>query len=221
MAWRLTYNDRMLPDITMKRILTILLLLCTTTLCTHAQSRQQMLDAIASATAQTRDMECDFVQTKNIRLLNRSMVSRGHMSYRQPDKLRWEYTTPYTYVFVVNGNKVQILNNKRKDVIDVDRNKMFREIVNIMLSTVAGTCLGDQSSFMTTVTSTQSEYIATLVPQKKDMRQMYANIILHFDPKAGVVNKIVMNEAKGDMTTIELRNIHKNRNLNDARFSVK
>lgn len=166
-------------------------------------------------------MECDFVQTKNIRLLNRSMVSRGHMSYRQPDKLRWEYTTPYTYVFVVNGNKVQILNNKRKDVIDVDRNKMFREIVNIMLSTVAGTCLGDQSSFRTTVTSTQSEYIATLVPQKKDMRQMYANIILHFDTKAGVVNKIVMNEAKGDMTTIELRNIHKNRNLNDARFSVK
>ena len=185
------------------------------------QSRQQMLDAIASATAQTRDMECDFVQTKNIRLLNRSMVSRGHMSYCQPDKLRWEYTTPYTYVFVVNGNKVQILNNKRKDVIDVDRNKMFREIVNIMLSTVAGTCLGDQSSFRTTVTSTQSEYIATLVPQKKDMRQMYANIILHFDTKAGVVNKIVMNEAKGDMTTIELRNIHKNRNLNDARFSVK
>lgn len=205
----------------MNRILTILLLLCTTTLCTHAQSRQQMLDAIASATAQIRDMECDFVQTKNIRLLNRSMVSRGHMSYRQPDKLRWEYTTPYTYVFVVNGNKVQILNNKRKDVIDVDRNKMFREIVNIMLSTVAGTCLGDQSSFRTTVTSTQSEYIATLVPQKKDMRQMYANIILHFDTKAGVVNKIVMNEAKGDMTTIELRNIHKNRNLNDARFSVK
>ena len=205
----------------MKRILTILLLLCTTTLCTHAQSRQQMLDVIASATAQIRDMECDFVQTKNIRLLNRSMVSRGHMSYRQPDKLRWEYTTPYTYVFVVNGNKVQILNNKRKDVIDVDRNKMFREIVNIMLSTVAGTCLGDQSSFRTTVTSTQSEYIATLVPQKKDMRQMYANIILHFDTKAGVVNKIVMNEAKGDMTTIELRNIHKNRNLNDARFSVK
>ena len=205
----------------MKRILAILLLLCTTVLYTHAQSRQLMLDIIASTTAQTRDMECDFVQTKKIKLLNRSMVSRGHMSYRQPDKLRWEYTTPYTYVFVVNGSKVQILNNNRKDVIDVDRNRMFREIVNIMLSTVAGTSLGDRSSFRTTVTSTQSEYIATLVPQKKEMRQMYSNIILHFDPKAGVVSKIEMNEAKGDMTTIELRNIHKNRNLNDARFSVK
>ena len=205
----------------MKRILAILLLLCTTVLYTHAQSRQLMLDVIASTTAQTRDMECDFVQTKKIKLLNRSMVSRGHMSYRQPDKLRWEYTTPYTYVFVVNGNKVQILNNNRKDVIDVDRNRMFREIVNIMLGTVAGTSLGDRSSFRTTVTGTQTEYIATLVPQKKEMRQMYSNIILHFDPKAGVVSKIEMNEAKGDMTTIELRNIHKNRNLNDARFSVK
>lgn len=205
----------------MKRILAILLLLCTTVLYTHAQSRQLMLDVIASTTAQTRDMECDFVQTKKIKLLNRSMVSRGHMSYRQPDKLRWEYTTPYTYVFVVNGSKVQILNNNRKDVIDVDRNRMFREIVNIMLGTVAGTSLGDRSSFRTTVTGTQTEYIATLVPQKKEMRQMYSNIILHFDPKAGVVSKIEMNEAKGDMTTIELRNIHKNRNLNDARFSVK
>lgn len=205
----------------MKRILAILLLLCTTVLYTHAQSRQLMLDVIASTTAQTRDMECDFVQTKKIKLLNRSMVSRGHMSYRQPDKLRWEYTTPYTYVFVVNGSKVQILNNNRKDVIDVDRNRMFREIVNIMLGTVAGTSLGDRSSFRTTVTGTQTEYIATLVPQKKEMRQMYSNIILYFDPKAGVVSKIEMNEAKGDMTTIELRNIHKNRNLNDARFSVK
>ena len=205
----------------MKRILAILLLLCTTVLYTHAQSRQLMLDVIASTTAQTRDMECDFVQTKKIKLLNRSMVSRGHMSYSQPDKLRWEYTTPYTYVFVVNGSKVQILNNNRKDVIDVDRNRMFREIVNIMLGTVAGTSLGDRSSFRTTVTGTQTEYIATLVPQKKEMRQMYSNIILHFDPKTGVVSKIEMNEAKGDMTTIELRNIHKNRNLNDARFSVK
>ncbi|MBR0182113.1 MAG: outer membrane lipoprotein carrier protein LolA [Bacteroidaceae bacterium] len=205
----------------MKRILAILLLLCTTVLYTHAQSRQLMLDVIASTTAQTRDMECDFVQTKKIKLLNRSMVSRGHMSYRQPDKLRWEYTTPYTYVFVVNGSKVQILNNNRKDVIDVDRNRMFREIVNIMLGTVAGTSLGDRSSFRTTVTGTQTVYIATLVPQKKEMRQMYSNIILHFDPKAGVVSKIEMNEAKGDITTIELRNIHKNRNLNDARFSVK
>ena len=205
----------------MKRILAILLLLCTTVLYTHAQSRQLMLDVIASTTAQTRDMECDFVQTKKIKLLNRSMVSRGHMSYRQPDKLRWEYTTPYTYVFVVNGSKVQILNNNRKDVIDVDRNRMFLEIVNIMLGTGAGTSLGDRSSFRTTVTGTQTVYIATLVPQKKEMRQMYSNIILHFDPKAGVVSKIEMNEAKGDITTIELRNIHKNRNLNDARFSVK
>ena len=50
---------------------------------------------------------------------------------------------------------------------------------------------------------------------------MYASIILYFDVKAGVVSKIVMNEAIGDITTIELRNIHKNCNLNDARFTVK
>lgn len=217
----LTNNDRMLPDFAMKRIFTILVLLCSTTLCSYAQTRQQMLDAIAQAATQTRDMECDFVQTKKIRLLNRYMVSSGKMSYRQPDKLRWEYQSPYTYVFVVNRNKVQIQNNNRKDVIDVDRSRMFREIVNIMLSSVAGTCLSDESAFRTTIRSASGEYIATLVPQKKDIRQMFASIVLHFDPKAGVVNRIDMNEAKGDMTVIELKNIRRNCNLNDARFAVR
>ena len=218
---RLTYNDRMFPDITMKRIFGILFLLLTIALSSYAQNRQQMLDAIAKATAQTKDMECDFVQTKKIKLLSRSIVSNGKMSYSQSDKLRWEYTAPYTYVFVVNGSKVQVLNKKCKEVIDVDRNRMFRQIVNIMLGTVAGASFHDSSTFRITITNTSTEYIATLIPQKKDMRQMYASIILYFDVKAGVVSKIVMNEAIGDITTIELRNIHKNCNLNDARFTVK
>lgn len=221
MGRRPTYNDRMFPDIKMKRFLYILILLCATTLCMHAQSRQQMLDAISQAAAQTRDMECDFVQTKKIRLLNRNMVSSGMMSYRQPDKLRWEYQAPYAYVFVVNRNKVQILNNSRKDIIDADKNKIFREIVNIMLGSVAGTCLSDESSFRTTVTVASGEYIATLVPQKKELRQMFASIVMHFNPKQGVVVRIEMNESKGDITVIELKNIRKNTDFNDSRFAVR
>ena len=60
---------------------------------------------IESAAVSMKTMQCDFVQTKYLRMLNDKMVSTGKMYYQQSDKLRWEYTSPYTYAFVLNGFK--------------------------------------------------------------------------------------------------------------------
>lgn len=70
----------------------------------EAQVRQQ-IGAVAS---RMKSMQCDFVQTKHLRMLNEKMVSRGKMYYQQGNRLRWEYTSPYAYTFVINGSKVLI-----------------------------------------------------------------------------------------------------------------
>ena len=90
----------------------------------EAQVRQQ-IGAVAS---RMKSMQCDFVQTKHLRMLNEKMVSRGKMYYQQGNRLRWEYTSPYAYTFVINGSKVLIRKNKRSDVINVNQSKMSKEI---------------------------------------------------------------------------------------------
>ena len=181
-----------------------------------AQIRQRVNQAAAAM----KTMQCDFVQTKHLKMLNDDIVAHGKMYYQQSSKLRWEYTIPYVYVFVLNGDKVLLKNKQRNDVIDVNQNKMFREIARVMMSSVVGNCLLDDKTFKTTIATTNGEWIATLVPQRKDMRQMFQKIVLHFNQQRAVVNCVEMVEKSGDKTVINLKNIRTNETINAAIFSV-
>lgn len=182
----------------------------------EAQVRQQ-IGAVAS---RMKSMQCDFVQTKHLRMLNEKMVSRGKMYYQQGNRLRWEYTSPYAYTFVINGSKVLIRQNKRSDVINVNQSKMFKEIARIMMNSVVGNCLNDKRDFKVSLTGYSSEYIATLYPQQKQMKMLFQKIILHFHKTRSVVTWVELIEKKGDRTIIELKNIKTNAAINTKVFQV-
>lgn len=203
----------------MKRFL-ISLLFSLSLLCVSAQNQQAIVEKINKACAEMKTMECDFVQTKYLKMLNDQMVSKGKMSYQQPSALRWEYTTPYTYTFVLNDNKILLKNNRRKDVIDVNQNKMFKEIARIMMNSIVGKCLTDDKAFKTTIEETSAEWVATLLPQKKEMKQMWSKLILHFDRTKNAVVKVEMYEKTRDRTVIDLMNTKTNHPIDQKVFSV-
>ena len=127
----------------MKKLLLVCFALCVVTLTVSAQgdNEAEIRHQIESAAVSMKTMQCDFVQTKYLRILNDKMVSTGKMYYQQSDKLRWEYTSPYTYAFVLNGSKVLISKGSRSDVINVNQSKFFKEIARIMMNSVVGKAL--------------------------------------------------------------------------------
>ena len=213
-------NDRMFFDSKMKYVLCIIISFLISLGCFAQGNSQQIISQISGATSKLTSMQCDFVQTKTVKMLNEKLVSKGRMYYQQPNRLRWEYMTPYTYTFVFNGRKVSLKKNNRNDVIDVNRNKMFKEIASIMMNSVIGTSLTDRKSFKTTVKDTPAEWVATLVPQSKELKQMFTSIVLHFNKEKSVVVKVEMFEKNGDMTVIALNNIIKNQKIDAKIFTV-
>ena len=184
------------------------------------QTEAQIKQKIGQAAAAMKSMQCDFVQTKHLKMLNGDMVSKGRMYYQQTNRLRWEYTTPYSYTFVLNNDKVLINSGKRNDVIDVNQNKVFREIARMMLNSVVGNCLNDEKSFKSSIATQGGEWVATLLPQRKDMKQMFQKIVLHFSQKQAVVTQVVLTERNGDQTVIDLKNIKVNETLSADLFTV-
>lgn len=182
---------------------------------TQAQVKQQ----ISQAASKLKSMQCDFVQTKHLKMLNDKVVSKGKMYYQQSDKLRWEYVSPYKYTFILNGSKVQLKNSKRNDVIDVEKNKLFKEIARIMMSSVVGNCMNDKS-FKVTISDGKTEWIATMVPQRREMKQMFQTIKLHFNKQNSMVSMVELIEKNGDKTVIELKNIKTNVAIAPNIFSV-
>ena len=204
----------------MKKAISVFLMILIPYLCFSQNANQQIIDKINAAASKLTTMQCDFVQTKHVKLLNDRMISKGKMYYSQPNKLRWEYTSPYTYTFILSGNKVTLKKGGKNSVIDVNQNKMFREIVNIMMNSVVGKCLSDRKSFKTTVKDTPSEWVATLTPQSKELKQMFTKIILHFNKQKSVIVKVEMFEKNGDTTSIVLENIVTNKRINESVYSI-
>lgn len=208
----------------MKRTVLLTVILALLALChTEAQSvnQQEVLRKINAAASALKTMQCDFVQTKYLKLLNDKMVSHGKMYYQQSDKLRWEYTSPYVYTFVLNGQKVMLNKGQRSDVIDVNQSKVFREVAGIMMNTVTGKSLANGKDFKVSVAQTQGEWVATLLPQRREMKQMFQRIVLHFSKAASMVSTVELVEKKGDRTVIQLKNAQKNKAVNEKLFAVR
>ena len=206
----------------MKKLLILLVTICLVQCHIFAQkvNEAKVKQQINNVAQSMKTMQCDFVQTKYIKMLNDKMVSRGKMYYKQSDKLRWEYTSPYAYVFVLNGNKILISKGKRSDIINVNQSKIFKEIARIMMNSIVGKCLTETKDFKVSITGGEAEYVATLYPQQKQMQQMFQRIILHFNKQKSTVEKVELVEKKGDKTIIELQNVKMNTSINAKVFTV-
>lgn len=184
------------------------------------QKQQDIISRINKATAGVKSMSCTFTQTKYLSLLSDKMVSEGKMNYKQPNKLRWEYTSPYQYLFIFNGSKVYVGNKSRKDVIDTNTNKVFKEVARIMMNTVTGTAMSNSSDFSLDVADENTRWQVTLVPKKKEMKKMFSKIVLEFIKSDLMISEINIYEKNNDRTNIKLKNIKINGAVNETLFAI-
>ena len=206
----------------MKRYLFLLLILSyITPLSAQQLTEEQIKQKVNQTASAMKTMQCDFVQTKHLKMLNNDFVSHGKMYYQQSNKLRWEYTSPYSYTFILNNDKVLLKNKQRNDLIDIKQNKLFREIVRIMMSSVVGNCLADDKNYKVSIATIGIEWVATLLPQRKDMKQMFQKLVLHFNAKKSVVNIVELYDKNGEKTIIELKNIRINETIHPHMFVIQ
>lgn len=183
---------------------------------TVAQVRQR----IYAAASKMNTMQCDFVQTKSLKLLKSKMVSHGRTFYSKPNKLRWEYTTPYHYIFILNGQTVWMKNTQGSSKIDVAQSKMFKEITRIMMSSVLGTCVSNNRDFAVSLNGQGNNWKAILVPKKSPLKQMFKTITVYFDMRKSEVYGVKMIDKNGDATSIVLKNVEINTPVNAKNFSL-
>ena len=92
------------------------------------EQEKDVLEKMEKSSNALHSLQCDFVQSKRMKILNKDMISKGVLYFKKPDKIRWQYTTPYDYTFIMNGDKVQIKSTKSTKNIDIQGNKIFRQV---------------------------------------------------------------------------------------------
>jgi len=183
--------------------------------------QKEMIQRITESSEQLKTLRCDFVQKKTISILSDEMVSEGKMFFKQNDKLRWEYTKPYQYEFVMNGDKVMINSGTTKNVIDVNSSKVFREISKIIVSGINGSGIFDRSKFTAQFRVGAKDNMVILTPKQKELKQMFSEIRLRFNTADYTVNSVEIEELNGDITRIEMKNKQINKELSDEIFTIR
>ena len=186
---------------------------------TEAEAKT-MVAEISKTAASIRTLTCNFTQVKTLSFLNDKMTSQGRMCYDASGKLRWEYTSPYTYTFILNGQQVHIQSAKNRQTIDIRQSRLFQGIAQVMMNSVTGRNLTSNKDFVCTFFTQGDVWVADLVPQRKEMKQMFSTIRLRFDSKRRMVNQVEMNEKRGDVTIITLKDIKTNEAIHQNQFTL-
>ena len=183
--------------------------------------RKEIVAKITQTAASVRTMKCDFTQVKQLSFMNDKVTSEGRMYYKKANKIRWEYTRPYAYVFSTDGTTVHMTSGKggASNRVPVKSSKLFSEISRVMVGGVSGAGLVDSPDFSSTFSVGQSDWQITLTPRKKEVRDLFASVRLYVGKSDGRVRRVELEEKSGDRTTITLKNVQANVNVDDALFN--
>lgn len=187
-----------------------------------AAQQKAMVEKISQTAASIKTMDCQFTQVKTLGFLNDKLTSNGRMLFvADGGKLRWEYQQPYSYTFILNGEKAYIRSAKSSQTIDIRQSRLFQSIAEVMMNSVTGKSLTTSRDFGCEMYSGGDEWQAVLTPQRKELKKLFSAIRLHFSSSKQMVTQVEMTETSGDTTVITLKNVKTNGRVDEKMFAAQ
>lgn len=168
----------------------------------------------------TNTTESDFEQEKYIGVMSEKIVSKGHFCFKKANKLRWEYFKPFSYLIVINNGKMFIKDNGKVSKYDINSNKIFKSINEMMMSIVQGT-LFNSKDYAVKYYENDKQYQLVLTPQLKGTKEYLKTIQITINKKDLEVTKVKMIEPGGDYTSLTFTNRKTNEPIADEKFVAK
>ena len=142
------------------------------------------------------------VQRKRDPLLKNEVVSRGKLSFRKPDLLRWEVESPEQRIVVMDGRTVTTYFPKRKEAERRDMQDDFgtRAALGLFESGISPSLPELERRFHVDLFRSHDEVVLRLIPRSKMLSRSIASIRIHQDPVDGILRRIVVEGTRGDRT---------------------
>ena len=176
--------------------------------------------ALAKSNAAKQTIASDFTQTKNMALLEEKIKSKGKFYFKKEDKVRIEYTSPYSYLLVMNGGQIMVKDEQKTSRINTKGSQTMQSVNRVMVDCMQGSVFSN-SDFKVSAYENGNTYLLSLQPVTPVMKKMFRSIDVYMDKKGLDVDRLTMTEKGGDYTDMDFSNTKHNVALNEALFKVK
>lgn len=181
--------------------------------------RQQLEEKILSASKNIQTLRANFIQERTSTLLNEKSTSEGLLLYKAVNSLRWEYIKPMPMALVLNGNEVWLVNENGAS----NSSKMFKQLANLIISTINGEGLTDSKNFKTNYyidPKDKNVVYAELIPINRRIKEFYNLIRIKIRTADYLASEILLEEKSGDTTRIILSDKKINLAINATSFAI-
>ena len=169
----------------------------------------------------------DFTQEKFMSVMASKMVSKGKFYYKKGDKVTLQYLTPFKQNLVMNGTKLMMEANGKKNVLDATSNPMMAELKKVISACMGGNITAMGSEYKLEFFQVNGLYLIKIYPQSANIKKVADMVELYLDKKDFSVVRMKMLEPlkKGqksnDYTEYIFENKKFNTEIDDSVFSVK
>ena len=172
-------------------------------------TEDEMIESIVKASSDITSMKCDIAQTRYVPLMDEPQKSSGTMIYIKPSRFCLDYTEPFAWKLKVNGDNVMV-GSGDENAMNGEAGRLYKGISGMILGCMSGEMLKDKRTFKVTVTDVGGEWKAMLIPVRRDMKKMFSQIELGFDPETRLLKRLLMDDAGGGSTEILISNVRLN-----------
>lgn len=166
-----------------------------------------------------RSLSCQFIQEKSLEALSEKIQSNGKFYFKKDNKVRIEYLKPFSYLLVMNGDKMLVKDENKTNQVNTSSNKLFKQINRILLDCLQGNVM-NSVDFSSKAFESNSQYLIELKPKTKTLSGYFKSILLWVDKKDYTATLIQFNESGGDKTSLQFVEKKINPTLADTLFAV-
>ena len=167
----------------------------------------EMIESIVKASSDINSMKCDIAQTRIVPLMDEPQKSSGTMIYFKPSRFCLNYTDPFEWKLKVDGDNIMTGSD---GTMNGDAGRLYKGLSDMILGCMSGQMLKDKRTFKVTVSDAGDEWKALLIPVRRDMKKMFNQIELGFDPDTRLLRRLRMDDAGGGSTEILISNVRLN-----------
>lgn len=160
-----------------------------------------------------------FTQVKVLAALTEKITSEGKFWFKKSNKVRIEYLKPFSYLMIMNGDKVLLRDGQKENRVNTKSNKLFQQVNRIMVDCMEGTIMNSKD-FAIQAFENDKTYLLELTPNARALKSFFSTVVLIVEKKDYSVESIDMNEPGGDKTTLIFTNKKLNTQIADETFAL-
>ncbi len=204
----------------MYRILFVFLLaVCTIEAQTpmNANEAATLRATVKEKAAATKTITSDFIQYKHLDFLSDDIKSTGKLAFMAPEKVKWEYTTPFAYSVLFKNEKLFVNDDGNKSAMDLSSNKLFKQLNRLITASISGDMFLSEE-FDISYFKVDGKNRVHFIPKDSQFATFIKAFHITFS-KSGEVTQVKMIEPSDDYTKITFSNRIENQAIPDAVFN--